>query len=457
MDNTGTPPLGGRKILAGANLAVYTAVVIAIAILLNWFVSRHDKRWDLTPNQTYSLSPQTRQLLKGLKQDVTIYAFDRKGAMREARDLLGSYGSASAHVKVRYSDPDTDPSLARRFGVRSLGTIVLASGDRHIEAQGSTEEGISNALIRVLKGQKLIYFVQGHGERDVDGTDRTGYDRVKKALENENYQVKTVVLLQKMEIPADASLLVIAGPHNDYLPQETDTIAKYIAGGGRAIIMLDPGVELPNLSKMLSEWNVTPQNDLVVDTNPVAQIFGATPDMPLILKYGSSPIVQPLARTATLFPLTRSLEISKSYKAGVTDDSLAETSDQSFGVMDFNPKMQSVAFRPGKDVKGPLTVAVSASIGGQGEKKTEGRFVALGTSLLPANVYLNFQANRDFFLNSINWLSSETDLISVRPKPAESQHLNLNQAQMGRLLVLGVFGLPLLIIAIGVVVWWQRR
>jgi ABC-type uncharacterized transport system involved in gliding motility auxiliary subunit len=442
------------RILAGTNLAIYTIVFLAIVVLVNWFVDRHDRHWDLTPNKQYSLSPQTLKLLKGLDRDVTIYAFDRKDAFRESRDLLNNYSSASHRVTVRYVDPDREPGLARQYGVRTYSSVVVAAADRHYEAQGQTEEGITNALIRVLKGQKTVYFVGGHKERDLENTDRSGYDRVKKAIENENYQVKTLTLLQKNEIPADCSLLVIAGPQYDYVQPEIDTIEKYVQDGGRVLAMLDPGVELPNLGKMLANWNLTIQNDLVIDENPVAQIFGTSPAMPVILKYGTSPVVQPLEQTATLFPFSRSFVIGKDLKAGVTDDSLCETSAASFGVADFNPKMEKVSFRPGKDYKGPLTVAVAGTLTGG---KTEGRFVALGTSSLAANVYLNFQGNRDFFMNSINWLSAEEDLISIRPKPPESQHLNLTQAQMSKILYLGVIGLPLLIILVGVSVWWGRR
>jgi ABC-type uncharacterized transport system involved in gliding motility auxiliary subunit len=448
----------GRKVFEGMNLVVYTAVGLAIIVLVNWFVDRHNHRWDLTPNKKYSLSPQTTKIVKELNRDVSIYVFDRERGFRERRDLLDNYEVLSPKVKVQYVDPDRQPALARQYGVRSYGTIITASGDKHFEAQGDSEEGVTNAIVRLLKGQKTIYFVQGHGERDVDSAERSGYDRLKKALENENYQTKTLVLLQKLEIPADCSMLVIAGPHNDYLPQEIDAIKKYLTGGGRALLLLDPAVELPDLAKMLAEWNVTVRNDLVVDENPVAQIFGTRPEMPLVIKYGSSPIVQPLARMATLFPLTRSFELGKEYKAGVTTESLCETTPDSYGVADFNSKMREVTYRPGKDIKGPLSVAVSGSVGGgAGENKKEGRFVAVGSSSLAANAYLGFQGNRDLVMNMVNWLSADEDLISVRPKPPESQQLNLTAQQMRKLLFGGVIGLPLFIIAMGITVWFRRR
>jgi len=447
----------GRRVLEGANVAVYTLVVIAILGLANWFVNGHDHSWDLTPNKKYSLAPQTAKMLKELSQDVTIYVFDRERSFGERRDLLNMFSSASHRVNVRYVDVDRQPSLARQYGVRTYGTIVVAAGDRHFEAQSDTEEAISNALIRLFKGQRTACFIAGHGERDPDSTERTGYSQIKKEFENENYLTKSITLLQKMEIPSDCSMVIVAGPKNDYLPQEVDTIRKYVTGGGRAMFMLDPGVDLPELSKLLADWNITVRNDLVIDENPLAQIFGTEPTMPLILKYGSSPITQPITRQASLFPFTRSFAIGKEYKAGVTAESICDTSDASFGVADFNPKMTKVSYRAGKDFKGPLTVALSGPLSGEGEKKAEGRFIALSTSILPANNFLRFQANRDLFMNMVNWLSADVDLISIRPKPPESQHLMLTAAQMGKLLWLGVIGLPLLIVAAGTLVWWERR
>jgi ABC-type uncharacterized transport system involved in gliding motility auxiliary subunit len=447
----------GQQALSGANFALYTLIVIALIVLVNWFVNNHDKRWDMTPNKRYSLSDQTHKILKDLNRDVTIYAFDRERNFGERRDVLGMYTSASNRVKVKYIDPDRSPALAKEYGVRTYGTVVVSAGDRHMDAQGDGEEGITNALVGVLKGQRTACFIQAHGVKNLEGTERDGYSKFKTQLSNENYQTENLPFLQKIEIPKDCTMVVIAGPQDDFLPPETDALSKYMQDGGRALVMLDAGVELPNLTKLLGDWGVTPRNDLVIDENPVAQIFGTEPYMPLIVKYGTNPIVQPLSGRATLFPLSRSFEVGKESKPGVTADSLCETSADSYGVTDWNPSIKEIQFRASKDVKGPLTVAVSGSISGGGEKKAEGRFVALGTSLIPSNTFLGFQSNRDFIMNAINWLSADEDLISIRATPPESQHLNMNEAQMRRVLLLGVFGIPILIVLAGVLVWWERR
>ncbi|MGA8184045.1 MAG: GldG family protein [Terriglobia bacterium] len=448
---------GSQRILQGANLVLYTLIGIAIIVLVNWFVNNHDKRWDLTPNKEFSLSPQSKKILKGLKQNVTIYAFDRKDAFSGRRDLLGEYESASRHVAVQYVDPDRQPALAKQYGIQSYGTVEVVSGTRHFQAQTTNEEGVTNALIRVLMGEKTVYFMDGHGERSVNDTARDGFENLKKELNNESYNVKTLMLMQKNEIPPECQVLVIAGPKHDYLPAEVATISKYIEGGGRVLFMLDAGVKLPNLNKMLAGWGITVRDDLVVDLNPVARLFGTTPDMPLIIKYGTNPIVGPMQRTATLFPLSRSLEINKEPKGGASPEMLCETSGDSFGVEGFNSSVRKVSYRPGKDIKGPLTVAAADTINGQGGKKGEGRLVVTGTSLVGANAYLGFQGNKDLVMNMVNWLSAEESLISIRPKSQEHQTLDMNQRQMFFLRYLGIFGLPLFIVLVGAGVWWRRR
>ncbi|MGH9378054.1 MAG: GldG family protein [Terriglobia bacterium] len=444
-----------RKALRGANFAVYTLVTLAIIVLCNWFVNRNDHHLDLTPNKAFSLSPETVKLVKGLDQPVILYDFNQESGFGQQRDLLNLYASASHDITVKYVDPNRDPGLAKQLGVQTLGSIYVAAGNRHLAATDGTEAGITNALIRLLKGEKTIYFDEGHGERDLSSSGRDGYSSFKQALENEDSQVKTLTLLQTMKIPDDCAILVIAGPQHDFLPQEVSVLENYLKGGGRILAMLDPGVALPNLSKLLADDGVTVRNDLVIDENPVAQVFGTSPSMPLIMSYGDNPIVAPLKRVATLFPLARSFDVASSAPPDVVIDSLCKTSQASFSVTDFNPNMHQVSYVAGKDVKGPLVVAVAGTLSKNGSNK-QGRFVAMGTSLLAANAYLSFQGNRDFAMNTVEWLASNEGLISIRPKTPQSQHLNLTAKQMGGLLA-RCMAIPLVIIIIGIGVWWSRR
>ena len=452
---------GGRA-LEGVNLVLYSAIFIAILILVNWFVNQHDHRWDLTPNKQFSLSPQSVKLVKSLKRPVHIYYFGQKQEFGPANDLLQSYRVTSNEIRVQYVDPVRQPRLAREFGVNMDGTIVVRAGKRHYKAQTANEQGVTDALIRILNGKRTACFIQGHGERSLSANGRSGYSEVKAALGDESYSATELMLNQK-QIPSDCSMIVAAGPKTDYLPAQIDVVQKYVENGGRAMFLLDPGMDLPNLTKMLAAWGVTAQNDLVIDLNPMAQIFGTQPYMPLIVSYGSSSIVEPLhahgSVIATLLPLTRSFDIAENAPSGVTTDSLCKTSGDSFGISNWTPSMQQISLRPGQnDPKGPLTVAVSGKITPQsGSAKDAGRFVAVGSSEWADNAFFHDQGNPDLFMNIINWLAAQSNLISIGPKPHEKQHLNITERQMGQFLYFGVIGLPLAVILIGAGVWWQRR
>ena len=206
-----------RRVLEGVNLVVYTLVVVAIVILVNVAVSRYgDRRWDLTSTKKFSLSPETVKVLKGLSGNVDIYAFNEARGMQADRDLLDNYTNVTRRVTAHYEDPNRQPALARQFEVRSAGTIVVAEGGRHYAASSADEQGVTNALIRLTKGMKKVCFIGSHGERDLEGAERDGFQRFKKGLTDENYTVETLTLLAgKNEIPADCAVTVIAGSQHD--------------------------------------------------------------------------------------------------------------------------------------------------------------------------------------------------------------------------------------------------
>lgn len=465
-----------RQTKYGAYLVTYVLVVLALLVVANWAANRHlTKTWDLTSGQRFSLSDQTRKMVRGLDRDVKIYYLDRQGSFTRAKDLLDNYQRLSKRLSVEYVDPVRQPSVARQVTGKpdsiALGTIILTAGNRKQEANVLDEESITNALIRLLKtGSKGVCLVEGHGELDPDGTDRQGFSRAKKALEDSHYTVKSISLLREAKVPADCAVVVVAGPKTDYVEPEVEALRKYVEGGGSALFLVDPGTS-EKLTELLKAWNVELKKDLVVDLNPVNQLFGADVTMPIITQYKSHIITRELTRVATLMPFARSVQPGKDSKSGVTIETLFETSSESWAT-EFNPEMKTVALRRDKDPKGPIPIAVAGTVkksdgsqaGGGGETKAaegaeskEGRFVVVGSSRFPANVYLGFGGNRDLFVNTANWLSSDEDLISVRPKPPENRRVNLTVAQMRWVFYGSVIGLPLVMVASGVAVWWRRR
>ncbi len=175
-----TQLLKARQTKYAAYAAVYVLVVIAAVVIVNILANRYSKSYDGTSNKRYSLSEQTAKIVKGLKENATILYFDQGTRFQHAKDLLGEYASLSPKIHVDYIDPDKNPQQAREEGIKNYGTALVQVGDRKEEAKSMTEEGITGALIRVLKNKtRTVCFVAGSGEHQIDDSDRDGYSNFK--------------------------------------------------------------------------------------------------------------------------------------------------------------------------------------------------------------------------------------------------------------------------------------
>jgi len=454
-----------RQTRYGAYLGVYVLVVLSILGAGNFLANRYNKTLDATSAKTFSLSDQTKKVVSGLKQDVKIYYFDQSGRMNESRfgaspkDLLTRYDNLSPRLSVEFVDPVRTPKRALDMKITSAGTTIVEVAGRREEAKSLSEEQITNALIRALKVEKRsACFLEGHGEHDLDSSERDGFSAAKEALENSNFTTKSISLLEKEpKVPADCTVLVVGGPRTDLIEVEIGAIRKFVEAGGRAMFLVDPptkGITTANVVKLLGDWGVKVNNDIVVDLSGIGQFFGADELSPLVTKYESHAITREMKNVASLFPLARSVETGDS-KDKITVEKLFSTTPRSFGITDF--ASGQIKVDPKKDKAGPLTLAVAGTYRTEKEG-AQGRFVVSGSSRFASNSGLGFPGgNRDLFLNMMSWLSSDEDLISIRPKDPEDRRLSLSAAQMSRILYTSVFLLPLAIIAGGTWVWWRRR
>src|SRR6266849_5435407 len=237
--------LKARQTKYGAYAAIYIAVVLAIVVVANMLADRYNKSYDTTSNKRYSLSDQTKKIVGGLKQNATITYFNQSTRFQQGKDVLDQYTNLSPKVHVKYVDPDKESQIASEAGIKSYPTAIVQIGAKKEEAKSMTEEGITGAFIRDLKNNtRTICFVTGSGEHQIDNTERSGYSSFKELLSKDNYDSKSVSLLQKGEVPSDCTVLVAGGPTGEYQQPEVDAIKKYVEDGGRALFLLDPPLKM---------------------------------------------------------------------------------------------------------------------------------------------------------------------------------------------------------------------
>jgi ABC-type uncharacterized transport system involved in gliding motility auxiliary subunit len=267
-------------------------------------------------------------------------------------------------------------------------------------------------------------------------------------------------LLQTAAVPADCTTVVIAGPTHDYQQPEVDAIAHYVEAGGRAFFMLDPPIQFGSsaiaandaLTSLLAGWGVTLDKDMILDLNPVGQLAGLGPQVVLVTTYSSQPIVSDMRGSAVGFPLSRSMEIKDTAKTSV--QKLFDSSGSSLATSNLSSPEVSVADPQNR--KGPFTIAAAGTYN-TGKQNSQGRFVVAGSSTWAANRFLGFNGNSDLALNAMNWLSSDEDLISIRPKPPEDRRITMTRAQLNGVRITSQFLLPLIVVITGTMVWWKRR
>ena len=456
-----TDLLKARQTKYVAYASVYILVILAVLTIGNVLANRYSKSYDGTSNKRFTLSDQTIKIVKGLKEPATITYYDRPDGFKRAKDTLDQYANLSHKVHVDYIDPEKNPLAAREAGIKSFGTAIVQVGARKEEAKGLTEEGITGAFIRDLKSNtRTVCFVTGSGEHQIDNTAREGYSAFKDLLGKDSYEAKSISLLEKAEIPADCTVLVIGGPSGDYQQPEVDAIKKYVEDGGRALFLLTPPLKMgrsevadnDTLSNLLQSWGVTPEKDLVLDMNPIGQLAGLGPQVALVTRYDSHAIVNEMKGSATGFPFSRSLNVKNTDKTTV--DKLFDSSDSSLATMKLDSP--NIDTSDPKNKKGPMTLAAAGSYK-TGKENTQGRFVVVGSSDWAANSFIRFNGNRDLALNAVNWLASDEELISIRPKEPEDRRITMTKAQINWVGITSLLVLPLIVLATGISVWWRRR
>jgi len=470
--------MGRRSTKLGINSGVSVLLFIGVLALVNYLGAQHEKRFDMTTEHLHSLGDESVKVVGELKGDVHVKAFYPGGDEPDVRQLLELYSHQNAKIGLEFIDPDKDPQAAAQYQVsqygrfrnpltgqqKSVGTIILDMGSgkvERIEKQDSpTEEDVTNALMKLAKGElKTIYFVEGHGEKAINSTERAGYQVASGALEKDGYKVKALNLVREEKIPEDASAVVMAGPLTEPFPQEMDKVDAYLNAGGSFLLMLDPP-PAASLKDFTQKWSVTVGNNRVIDSTGMGQLLGKGPDSPLVMSYGKHKIVEKF-NVMTFFPVARSVAPSTPPAAGLSATPLIETAEQSWGESDLTSN--KVGFDAKVDLKGPVPIATLVTKAAAGEAAPDAaagktaRLIVYGDSDFAINANFSNQGNGNLFTNTVKWLARDENFIAIKTKSPMDRPLTLTESGGRTVGILVVILFPGSVFIAGVVVWFKRR
>ncbi|HAC65324.1 MAG TPA: ABC transporter [Cyanothece sp. UBA12306] len=498
-----------RSTQAGTNALVSTISLITILGIINFIAVRYSSPIDLTENQLFTLSPQTQEIVKNLKNPLKVWIFI-KDTNPIDKKLLENYRRYNQNFEFEFVDPDTNLGLTKKFNVESLGDVYLEYGDKRQLAQTLiafntpqplSEIQLTNAIEKIQRDYTpTIYFLQGHGEYSLEKSQQETEGSISTAisnLENKGYKVEPLNLVET-GIPDDADTIIIAGPKRKLFDQEVKELKTYSNQGGNLLVLLNPNTET-GLETILEEWGVKLDNRIVIDGSS-----SLGPAIPLINSYGSHPITKEFSNGMSFYPLSRPIDTVKVDNVEAT--SLLVANDQMWAENDL--ESEELTFDPTQDIAGPfdLGVALVRQINPQEEnqnqssqsssnteekktenptnsplpddkkdnkqsdavnqkttkletnKNTESRIVVVGNSTFITDTLFNQQLNGDVFLNSVQWLANQDDQpLSIRPKEAKNRRINLTPLQGGILTWLTLVIFPLLGLAAASVTWWRRR
>ena len=479
--------------------ALHTVGLIGIFVLLAWLAARHPLRWDMTDVGLHSLSEKSVAVLQRLEKPVHIVFFHNH-LMTETVDRYRLIAGRSDLITVEFHDPALNPAAARLVNVRFPGTSVMTSEGRRLDVNGELEADIVNGILRISQGAtQTACFLTGHGEADplskeshdhVEGDAGADHDhstgtqyvlhethglaKAANGLEELNYTVAPVSLLQDSGAAlSGCAVLIVAGPRVPLLASEVATLRQFLSRGGNALIMVDPFVET-GLEPVLRDYGVTLDKTMVIDPS---HHFAADMSSPAVTQYNNHRLTRNLP--LTFFPGVRSLSPGARV-AGAAPTRIVNSSVNSFG------EVSAVSVeRDGDDIPGPLTLMVAVnkrpvseeevrvveSLGGGRAETAAGaaeedppmlaiersRLVVVGDSDFATNSFFHILGNGDLFLNAVNYLTAQENLIGIEPRTRELPEINFTNRQMKGVFFLSVFLLPLILALIGTAVWWRQR
>ena len=404
-------------------------------------------------------------------------------------DLMQEYRYASSEIHYEVVDPQREPARITQYKVERFGQVAVTSGAKTEMVEDFDEAKITNAIIKLTReGEpKVVYFLTGHGEKDLEETGPEGLSQAREAIEKQNYQVRSYNLAQENTLPDNPTVLISAGPTVNFFPNEVRLIKGYMESGGKFLLLLDPRTRF-SMDEFLSVYGLSVDENVVIDASGIGQLFGLGVAAPIVSTYETHPVTDELKGVMTFFPMAQGVQAVES-SLGYESSTLFSTSSRSWG--ETNLEGDQAAFDEGKDIKGPVALAAVAvksvettteervressdrdkdkeqeskinleqvSIDQEENPKAgESRIILVGDSDFSTNAYSSTSANGDFLRMTVSWLAEDTDLVAIQSRDPENRRVNLTLKESTLMFWVTVILLPLSTLVFGMAVWFRRK
>ena len=480
--------------MSGANVVVSVCLAGIIVVMVNHLAHWRYGRWNISSHGLFALSGKTKNLVSQLEGEINVVVFFRRSHERfdDVRNLLKEYRYAAdrnpkLQLEIEFVDPDRDLArtreLAQVYDVHAANLVVFESGGRrkYVESKDIVhydvtlsgtraikrytgfrgEQAFTSAIQSVVQTQRpVVYFLGGHGERDISDFSRhSGYSNLARTMRRDNMVVKPLRLTGRDGVPADAAAVVIAGPDKRLSTLETDLLAVYLNDNGRLFVLLDPAVET-GLEALLGEWGVSLGPGVAVGLTLTGREL-------VVSDYGDHPITRSLREAHTMFYMPRAVEPQDTpvgRQPGQVDRPRATSlaANTKDGWLEMDLAQSPPRFDAGVDRRGPISVAVAVERGPVSGLEVEispTRMVVLGDSYFVSNAALRtgVGGNIDFFMSSLNWLLERETLMGISPRVPGELRLDMNRRRLRLAMLVIVGGAPLLAALIGIAIWVRRR
>lgn len=465
---------GMHRSIGVQNAIFYLLFFIVLGLLA--FLSREFHfQADWTYGNRNSLTEATRSLLEQTDQPLKFVAYIPEDAMlqEQLRKLVAKYQRVKPDIKLEFVNPDLDPVRAKQDGIQYAGQMVIHLGDRSEVIEQTTESVIANAIQRMSRGaERLVVFLEGHGERDPLAETSNGLSQFLASLERSGFKVQPHNLVRTQSIPNNARFLVIASPQKDLLAGEVDLLKNYLEQGGNLLWLQDPG-GLKGLKPLADLLGLKISEGSVLDANEqLHAVLGVShPAIVPVVDYGRSPIAEKLTGSQSLFPFSTMIERNpaenKSTLVWQTEELLTTLPNSwlETGAID-----GAVTYEEDKgDVLGPISIgftltrlleqpeAAQTTELANAKQERQQRVVVIGDSDFLINSFIGQGVNLELATNIFNWLSADDKLLNIQVNNAPDTSFTLGETSSLVLASFFLIILPLSLIGLGSFIWFRRR